>query len=175
MKFWCEYPSQKVSPSDRMFNDVAMGVYPDFDGYGCHLPSDWNKTLRKSESISFIMPMQQEYDGFGVQKIENTAVSVVLVNGGDGTVIAATQVKAKDYNKQLSGVEYTVNNDASVRIENNRLIVYTPEVQIIDIFSADGRQLYSGKANAGESALDLVVDGFLIVRLNNKTFKLLAT
>ncbi len=118
--------------------------------------------------------MQQEYDGFGVQKIENTAVSVVLVNGGDGTVIAATQVKAKDYNKQLSGVEYTVNNDASVRIENNRLIVYTPEVQIIDIFSADGRQLYSGKADAGESALDLVVDGFLIVRLNNKTFKLLA-
>lgn len=174
MKFWCEYPSQKVSPSDRMFNDVAMGVYPDFDGQGCHLPSDWNKTLRKSESISFIMPMQQEYDGFGVQKIENTAVSVVLVNGGDGTVIAATQVKAKDYNKQLSGVEYTVNNDASVRIENNRLIVYTPEVQIIDIFSADGRQLYSGKADAGESALDLVVDGFLIVRLNNKTFKLLA-
>ena len=81
-----------------MFNDVAMGVYPDFDGQDAHLPSDWNKTVRKSESISFIMPMQQEYDGFGVQKIENTAVSVVICQrwGRHGDC-AATQVKAKDY------------------------------------------------------------------------------
>ncbi len=73
------------------------------------------------------MPMQQEYDGFGyAQKIENTAArfGCNLSTVGTGTVIVPLRrSRPRTITKQLSGVEYTVNNDASVRIENNRLIV----------------------------------------------------
>ncbi len=88
MKFWCEYPSQKY----HLRTGCSMTWLREFirtstDRDVTFLPIG-TKLLEKSELSSFIMPMQQEYDGFGVQKIENTAVSVVLVNGGDGTVIA---------------------------------------------------------------------------------------
>lgn len=104
MKFWCEYPDTKVSPTDRAFDHVGMGVYPDFYGDGYKLPEDWSDGKAISEAITFAMPMQTEYDGFGVQDINETAVTVVLLNAGDGSVVAAQQVKATDYNRDLTAV-----------------------------------------------------------------------
>lgn len=172
MRFWCEYPSTKVSPSDRAFNDVAMGIYPDFNGYGCLLPADWSGSLMKSESISFAMPMQEEYDGFGVQKTENTAVTVILLNEGDDSVIAASQVKAKDFNKELTGIDDTVYDDSSVRIKNGRLAVYSREASDLRVYTADGKTLYAGRVEDGESYVDIEADGIIIARLGNRTFKL---
>ncbi len=35
MKFWCEYPDTKVSPTDRAFDHVGMGVYPFVESENC--------------------------------------------------------------------------------------------------------------------------------------------
>ena len=174
MKFWCEYPSKEVSPSDRSFNDVAMGIYPDFNGDGCKLPSDWSGSLLKSESISFSMPMQEEYDGFGVQKTENTAVTVILINEGDGSVIAAARVKAEDFNKDLSGVDGTADDDSYVRLENGRMTVYSADASDLSVFSVDGRTLHIGKVGAGLSVIDIDAEGIVIARLGDTIFKLMA-
>lgn len=175
MKFWCEYPSKKVSPTDRAFDHVGIGVYPDFYGNGCRLPDDWSDGKTKSEEISFVMPMQQEYDGFGVQDVEATAVTVVLLNVGDGSVVAARQVKAADYNRDLTaGNDILADNDMRAWIEGNELVVESDENSEVNVFTADGRMIYSGHVMSGVSRHDISNEhGVLIVRLGDRSLKLL--
>lgn len=175
MKFWCEYPSEKVSPTDRGFDHVGMGVYPDFSGDGCQLPADWSDGKAKSESITFTMPMQQEYDGFGVQDVDKTAVTVVLLNAGDGTVLAAQQVKAADYNRDLSAVsEMKSGSDLRVWLEGDVMMLESDEDVAMEIFTADGRKVYSASAVNGISSHYIGnLHGVLIVKIGTRSMKLL--
>lgn len=175
MKFWCEYPSRKVSPSDRGFDHVGMGVYPDFYGEGCQLPSDWSDGKAKSESITFLMPMQKEIDGFGVQDIDKTAVTVVLLNAGDGSVLAAQQVKADDYNRDLAAVsEIESGSDLRVWLEGDVMMLESDEDVRIEVFTADGRKVYSACAKNGISSHYIGdLHGVLILKNGNRTMKLL--
>lgn len=175
MKFWCEYPNRIVSPTDRGFNHVGMGVYPDFYGNGCRLSDDWSDGKSKSGIISFVMPMQQEYDGFGVQNIDDTAVTVVLLNAGDGSVVAANQVKAPDYNREISGVDGIEDTDEiRVWIENGNIVVEAPTDTDVAVYSADGRIIYTSHTECGVSRHNVgAAEGLLIVRVGDRSMKLL--
>lgn len=175
MKFWCEYPAKVVSPTDHSFDHVGMGVYPDFYGDGCRLPDDWSDGKSKSDVISFEMPMQQEYDGFGVQDIDHTAVMVVLLNAGDGSVVAANQVKACDYNRDLTAVnDVTADSGFEVWIEGCDLVVESSRDGEVKVFTADGRSVYSGRTASGVSRHNIgAARGVLIVSNGERTYKLL--
>lgn len=97
MQFYCEYPAQRISPTDLAFNHVAMGIYPDFNGYGCPLRSDWTDGEAASSEISFIMPMQKETNGFGVQNPADTSVAVLIIDSRTGAIIAADKLNASSY------------------------------------------------------------------------------
>lgn len=175
MKFWCEYPDTKVSPTDRAFDHVGMGVYPDFYGDGCKLPEDWSDGKAKSEAITFAMPMQTEYDGFGVQDVNDTAVTIVLLNAGDGSVVAAQQVKAADYNRDLTAVsDIMADSDICAWIEGEELVVESDEDAIIEVYATDGHLIYSGYTSNGLSRHEIGdVNGILIVRIGNRSMKLI--
>ncbi len=97
MQFYCEYPAQRISPTDLAFNHVAMGIYPDFNGDGCPLRSDWTAGEEENNEISFIMPMQQEANGFGVQNPADTSVAILIFDSRTGTIIAADKLDASHY------------------------------------------------------------------------------
>lgn len=97
MQFYCEYPAQRISPTDLAFNHVAMGIYPDFNGYGCPLRSDWTDGEATSSEISFTMPMQEEANGFGVQNPADTSVAVLIFDSRTGAIIAADRLDASRY------------------------------------------------------------------------------
>lgn len=175
MKFWCEYPSTKVSPTDRAFDHVAMGIYPDYDGAGCAFPSDWSRDTAKSESISFRMPMQTEYDGFGVQDIGNTDITVVLLNGNDGSVLTASQVNGRDYNRDISEINTTeISGNISVRYVNGRVVIDSDIATEARIYSIDGMPLHSGTLSEGRNVIDVNGNGLMIVRVGGRSFKTFA-
>lgn len=97
MQFYCEYPSEKISPTDMSFNHVAMGIYPDFYGSGCPLKSDWSDALSEATEINFTMPMQEEQNGFGVQDVNKTSIVVLILNAKTGAIIAADKKDASTY------------------------------------------------------------------------------
>lgn len=97
MQFYCEYPSEKISPTDMTFNHVAMGIYPDYYGAGCPLKSDWSDAESQESEISFEMPMQEEANGFGVQDAQKTSVVVLIFNARTGEIIAADKMDASSY------------------------------------------------------------------------------
>lgn len=97
MKFYCEYPSELISPTDLRFNHVAMGIYPDFYGDGFRLRSDWTDGEWDESEISFTMPMQEEVNGFGVQNAEYTSIVVLVFNSRTGEIIAADKMHASAY------------------------------------------------------------------------------
>lgn len=103
MQFYCEYPTQFISPTDMTYNHVAMGIYPDFFGNGCPLKSDWTDKDKDESEISFVMPMQEVVDGFGVQNVDNTSVVALIFNGRTGEIIAADKLHASKYGP--SGIE----------------------------------------------------------------------
>ena len=175
MKFWCEYPDTKVSPTDRAFDHVGMGVYPDFYGDGCKLPEDWSDGKSKSEAITFSMPMQTEYDGFGVQDVNETAVTIVLLNAGDGSVVAAQQVKAADYNRDLTAVSDVMTyNDLRAWIEGGELVVESDNDAVLEVYTPDGRHVYSGIAACGVSRHDIGdAYGLLVVKAGGRSLKLM--
>ncbi len=175
MKFWCEYPDTKVSPTDRAFDHVGMGVYPDFYGDGYKLPEDWSDGKAISEAITFAMPMQTEYDGFGVQDINETAVTVVLLNAGDGSVVAAQQVKATDYNRDLTAVsDVMAYNNLRAWIEGGELFVESENCAAVEVYTADGRMIYSGYASVGISRHEIgYMNGMLIVRIGERSMKIM--
>lgn len=175
MKFWCEYPDTKVSPTDRAFDHVGMGVYPDFYGDGYKLPEDWSDGKAISEAITFAMPMQTEYDGFGVQDINETAVTVALLNAGDGFVVAAQQVKATDYNRDLTAVsDIMADSTARTWMEGDELVVESDENAMMEVYATDGHLIYSGYTSNGLSRHEIGdVNGILIVRIGNKSLKLI--
>ncbi len=174
MKFRCEYPSTKVSPTDRGFKDVAMGIYPDYNGEGCVFSSDWNGNRRETASISFSMPMQQEYDGFGVQNTSETAVTVILLNGNNGEVIAASQVKASDYNRDLTDVKsIDVRELPTIKSYEDGISVCSQSEAYVRIFTVDGRMHYSGRIEAGESFIEVKEKGLVVVDVDGSFFKIL--
>lgn len=175
MKFWCEYPDTKVSPTDRAFDHVGMGVYPDFYGDGCKLPEDWSDGKSKSEAITFAMPMQTEYDGFGVQDVNETAVTIVLLNAGDGSVVAAQQVKAADYNRDLTAVsDVMADSDIRAWIEGGELFVESEDCAAVEVYTTDGRMIYSGYASVGISRHEIGdMNGMLIVRIGERSMKIM--
>ncbi len=175
MKFWCEYPDTKVSPTDRAFDHVGMGVYPDFYGDGCKLPEDWSDGKSKSEAITFAMPMQTEYDGFGVQDVNETAVTIVLLNAGDGSVVAAQQVKAADYNRDLTAVsDVMADSDIHAWTEGGELLVESEDCAAVEVFTTDGRMIYSGYASVGISRHEIGdMNGMLIVRIGERSMKIM--
>lgn len=97
MQFYCEYPAERISPTDLAFNHVAMGIYPDFNGYGCPLRSDWIDGKTTASEISFTMPMQEVPNGFGVQNPADTSVAVLIFDSRTGAIIAADRLAASDY------------------------------------------------------------------------------
>lgn len=119
MKFWCEYPSTKVSPTDMTFNHVAMGIYPDFNGSSYQLTTEWKKGIAENGTISFDMPMQTEENGFGVQDIEKTSVVVLILNPDTGDIVTAAKVNATDYNRELSAIQ-TIESDSSSEVVSCR-------------------------------------------------------
>lgn len=175
MKFWCEYPSDKVSPTDRSFDHVGMGVYPDFSGEKCQLGADWSDGKAKRGSITFSMPMQQEYDKFGVQDVDKTAVTAVLLNAGDGTVVAAQQVKAGDYNRDLSAVsEIESDSDFRIWVDGDIMMLKSDEDVVVEVYTADGRKMYSACAANGISSHYIGnLHGVLIVTVGDHSMKLL--
>ncbi|MBD5356948.1 MAG: hypothetical protein HDR88_08105 [Bacteroides sp.] len=110
MKFYCEYPAELISPTDMTFNHVAMGIYPDFFGNGCPLRSDWTDGAVDESEISFVMPMQEVADGFGVQNPANTSVVALIFNGRTGEIIAADKAHASTY--EVTGIE-SIQEDAA--------------------------------------------------------------
>lgn len=97
MEFYCQYPSEIISPTDMTFNHVALGIYPDFYGNGCQLKSDWTESDSEEKEISFVLPMQVNANGFGVQNIENTSVVALVFNACTGEIIAADKLHASEY------------------------------------------------------------------------------
>lgn len=105
VKFYYEYPSSLISTTDKAFNHVAMGIYPDFNGKRSGLPEDWIKGQEYSSKINFTMPLQQQINEFGVQDTHNTAVALLIFDRRTGEIIGADRVTAENYNHDLSAVE----------------------------------------------------------------------
>ena len=118
--FYYNYPSGSISPVDKRFNHVAMGIYPDYFGNGAVLSSNWTSGEAFSHKISFDMPMQSEENGFGVQNVDKTAVVVMIMDYASGEILAADKVDANDYNKEITYVISHVNepNEDSLHIYN---------------------------------------------------------
>ncbi|MBD5292110.1 MAG: hypothetical protein HDS23_02515 [Bacteroides sp.] len=102
-RFYYEYPSSMVSCIDHPFNHVAMGIFPDFDG--APLTDTWIVSEPQSGSLSFTMPFQQEKNGFGVQDARQTAVTVMIIDGRNGEIIAAQKVNADDFNHDITAID----------------------------------------------------------------------
>lgn len=98
MQFYCEYPTDNISPTDMSFNHVAMGIFPDFYGEGYQLKEDWSDNTPDVSEIEFVMPMQTEPNGFGVQDSNNTTVVALVFDTRSGEIIAADSVDASSYN-----------------------------------------------------------------------------
>lgn len=105
MQFYCEYPSQSISPTDISYDHVAMGIWPDFNGEGYSLGGSVDNPDTFQGVIGLDIPMQTEANEFGVQDVEKTSVVVLIFNKADERIIAADKVSFVDFNKDLSKVE----------------------------------------------------------------------
>lgn len=125
MQFYCEYPADKISPSDMSYDHVALGIWPRFEG--TELEPCWEEGAASSHSISFTMPMQQEPNGFGVQDVQRTSVVLLVFNHNDGTIVGARKVGWSDYNRDLSGID----------------VMETAREVCKGVYTLDGRRLQS--------------------------------
>ncbi|MBD5307487.1 MAG: hypothetical protein HDS14_07680 [Bacteroides sp.] len=114
-RFYYEYPSSMISCIDRPFNNVAMGIFPDFDGMP--LTDVWVASEPQHASLSFTMPFQQEKNGFGVQDPLSTAVTIMIIDGRNGEIVAAQKVNANNFNRDMNVVE-SISSDDSNTIAN---------------------------------------------------------
>lgn len=173
MKFWCEYPSKKVSPTDYQFDHIGLGVYPDFRGLDCPVAAIWTIGESYNKRIEFDMPLQQEPNGFGVQDTHHTAVTVVLLRQSDGAVLNAARVEAANYNKQLSTV-YDVMGDQCVNLsyEDGLLRIECDAEEIVEVCSITGTLLERWTVGKGISVHNLTQRGILLVRCAGRNLKI---
>lgn len=166
MKFWCEYPSKDVSPTDYQYDHVGMGIYPGFNGDDTLLDSDWSAAQSQSGTISFDMPMQQQANAFGVQDSHKTAVTVVLIRESDGSILAADRVEADRFNQELSGIEDVAAPDDDIRaaFSGGVLTIRTPRDMTVDIFSSTGIRIARINATEGVNSVPLDYNGVVIIK-----------
>lgn len=147
MKFYCEYPTSSISPTDHRFNHVAMGIYPDYNGDGCPLQADWNSDESCENEISFKIPMQETADGFGVQNVDNTSVVVLVIDSRNGEIIAADKMSACDY-ENGSGVE-EIPSEVEIDVSQtpDSLVISAEEGAYVGVYSLMGNLLSAGYAS----------------------------
>lgn len=99
----------------------------------------------------------------------------MLLNAGDGSVVAAQQVKAADYNRNLTAVsDVMVDSDIRAWIEGGELLVESENCAAVEVYTADGRMIYSGYASVGISRHDIGdTYGLLIVRIDERSMKIM--
>lgn len=156
-----------------VFDHVGLGAWPNWNGKGNPLDSEFNVDAPKSYTISFDIPGPQyvnlyPHEFVGVQNIENTSV-VVFIFDANGEIVAASKMKYADFKKITNSVENVATSTMSAFRSGDAITVKGGEGTVAEIFAADGsllgRKVFSGEATIAP----LSYHGLVIVRLSNGT------
>ncbi len=160
-KVFCE-GENPIKYDKMVYRHVARGIYPDY--YGML----FNESCVAETPVELTMSMEMPGQ---VDKQENTAVILLLLDGDNGKVLSAAEVEAEYFNTDFSGVENTSvagNMDNKIVLNGNTLTVTSIESSALDIYSADGRKLYSGRVDAGINEVSVSgLSGLMIATLSN--------
>ena len=150
------------------FDHVAMGCWPDWQGNGCPLNSTMSVENPEMYTITFDVPMQTALDGFGVQKMENTAV-IVLIFDAKGQIVTARRMHYADFEVSTSGVD-AVTASTGMKAERvaDHIALEAPAGTLVEIYSLEGAKL---GAKVMKSEADVIAPvgykGLVVVRMSN--------
>lgn len=160
-KIFCE-GKNPIAYDMMVYQHVARGIFPDYHGMLFSEPCQAETPVELS--LSMEMPEQ-------VDKPENTAVILLLLDGDNGKILSAAEVEADKFNMDLSGVENAFvpdGTDNMIVLNGNTLSITAAAKSALDIYSADGRKLYSGQVEAGTSEINVSgLSGLMIAALSN--------
>lgn len=162
--------SGSVIPAGEMeFDHVAWGIYNDYSGSGSGLSSTWLADVPQQYTITFDVPFPVVAGLPGVQDINHTAVTVILIDGATGQVVGADRMQASEFVGtdgilEIEMPDYNVNRDGdSIRVEG------MGEASV-DIFNIAGHPLASGRLRNGACVIPVTAsDTPLIVRVVSGT------
>lgn len=162
--------SGSVIPEGEMeFDHVAWGIYNDYSGTDSDISSTWQANTPQQYSITFDVPFPAVPGLPGVQDINHTAVTVILIDGATGQVVGADRMQASEFVGtdgilEIEMPDYNVNRDGdSIRVEG------IGEASV-DIFNIAGHPLASGRLRNGACVIPVTAsDTPLIVRVVSGT------
>lgn len=165
-----EFYSGKESPipaAEMEYNHVAWGIYNDYDGADSNISTSWKAYTPQQYSISFDVPMQEVTNGPGVQNIDNTAVTVILLDGATGHVAGADRMKADEFNgKDPSGISAAGMADFRVSLMDGTVCVAGDGEASVEVFSMTGIRLGKDRLKDGACAIGIPTqDTPVIVRV----------
>ncbi len=149
--------SQSIPYSKMVFNEVARGIYPSFDGE--ILEGAWKAGERRFNDISFKIPSN-------VNNPENCAVVAMLIRESTGEIVAADIMDASEWVADMSEVKNVAadNSVVTVRSVAGGVEVNLVAASDVAVYSVDGKVLYSGALQAGSHVIPVEGNGMVIVK-----------
>lgn len=144
-----------IPPHDMEFNHVAWGIFNDYAGLESDISTSWKAYTPQQYYISFDIPLQEEPNGPGVQNIENTSVTVILIDGVTGHVAGADRMEAARYNgKDPSGLKCSdASADFNVSRKGDMIYIAGDEDVEVQVFGLDGVRLAKCTLDNGSGAI----------------------
>lgn len=165
-KFYSEKGS--IIPAPEMeYNHVGWGIYNDYYGADSNIASTWSAYTPQQYTITFDIPYQPEVNLAGVQKLENTAITVILLDGKTGRVMGADRMEASKYIEgDPAGADTAHLNHARAYRQGDNIVVETSVESAIEIFDMAGICVARQAATEGICRLKSV-NSPCIIRVTN--------
>ena len=161
LKRFLSRPNNVIPASEMVYNDVVRDAYPSFEGMV--LDGVWKADTYRDEEISFSLP-------YSVRNPENISLVVVLTDNATGQIVAADEVKAADFGKDLSGVGSMMTAAEGIALyrSGDAVVAEIEETGTAEVYSADGLRTGVIILVEGHNEIELP-EGLSIIRVTTPT------
>lgn len=154
-----------IETRDELFDNVARGIYGEFNGMTSLLPEKMATNASYPVTYSFTMPKN-------IQNLDNTKIVALLLDESqiqmrllsEYSVIANADRMKLEVDRNMSGVdEVTEDADDIIKVEGNRIYT-TVSCERFEVFTIDGKRTVSENLAKGFYVARAVVNGRTYVK-----------
>lgn len=144
-----------IKYTEMKYQDVCRGVFPKYEGYQLMSP------------IKFNIPQTYTWR-FNMPEVNNRAeceVVVLLTDRTTGQIISA-DIRKLGVTTGVESVEQDDNGDTVIKVTDGNIRVFASEEGTADVYTLDGRTVWSGRVSHGFNTISVDHKGMLLVKVN---------
>ncbi len=148
---------------NELFDDVARGIYGEFNGVTGLLPDKMGTNASYPVTYSFTMPKN-------IQNLDNTKIVALLLlddnilNSDDEPTIASADRMKLEVDRSMSGVdEVTEDGDDIIKVDGNRIYTVV-KCDRLEVFAIDGKSVGCENLTRGFYVARAFVNGRVYVK-----------